>query len=156
MCLPLCWRVTWALCTGLTRCSRLLMRAGIMYTAMPRAELVGTARFVDQKNRLCCEVVFGKVPGAEHPLLQRTDSCQAELFTFTSSAEPREPQVNHSWHSMGLLPSMSGPWCCCSAALLQGQGQPMLQECSRAYSAFAFQRMLDPIVAHTSRAYTHC
>ena len=69
------------------------MCAGIMYTAMPRAELVGTARFVDQKNRLCCEVVFGKVPGAENPLLQRTDSCQAELFTFASAPEPKEPQV---------------------------------------------------------------
>ena len=58
-----------------------------MYTAMPRAELVGTARFVDKGNRLCCEVVFGKVPGAEHPLLQRTDSCQAEMFVFSEASE---------------------------------------------------------------------
>ncbi|KAK9792709.1 hypothetical protein WJX73_008944 [Symbiochloris irregularis] len=61
---------------------------GIMYTSMPRAELVGTARFVDHKSRLCCEVVFGKVADSpDDPLLQRTDSFHGTLYRFTSNAQ---------------------------------------------------------------------
>lgn len=98
--------------------------AGIMYTSMPRAELVGTARFVDAKNRLCCEVTFGKVADqADEPLLQRSDSFSGVLFQFSPSSShslngghnvspaaphplaappcrgPQQPSLPlHSWH----------------------------------------------------------
>ena len=59
-----------------------------MYTSMPRAELVGTARFVDHKNHLCCEVVFGKVEDQpEAPLLQRSDAFSATLFQFSGPSD---------------------------------------------------------------------
>ena len=58
-----------------------------MATAAPRADLVGTARFVDLTHRLCCDIQFGRVEGATHPLLERSDSFAAELFSFTSPPE---------------------------------------------------------------------
>ena len=71
-----------------------------MYTSMPRAELVGTARFVDHKNHLCCEVTFGKVADQlDDPLLQRTDSFSATLFQFSPSSQAQN----------GATPTVSNP-----------------------------------------------
>lgn len=59
-----------------------------MYTTMPRADLVGTAKFVDHKSSLCCEVVFGKVADSpDDPLLQRTDSFHGTLYKFSESGQ---------------------------------------------------------------------
>ena len=50
---------------------------------------MGTARFVDHKSRLCCEVVFGKVADQpDEPLLQRSDSFSATLYQFSESSQP--------------------------------------------------------------------
>ena len=70
-----------------------LCAAGIMYTTMPRADLVGTARFVDHKSSLCCEVVFGKVADSpDDPLLQRTDSFHGTLYKFSESGQSGSQQ----------------------------------------------------------------
>ena len=61
--------------------------AGILYTARPRGDITGSARFVDMRNRLCCEVDFGKQSGAEDRLLQRSDAISGSLFSFIS--EPK-------------------------------------------------------------------
>jgi len=37
------------------------MLAGLLYTAMPRADMVGSAIFLDKKNKIQGEVLFGKV-----------------------------------------------------------------------------------------------
>ena len=44
------------------------------------------------RNRLCCEVDFGKQPQAEDRLLQRSDAISGSLFSFIS--EPRN-QSSH-------------------------------------------------------------
>ena len=46
------------------------------------------------RNRLCCEVDFGKQPQAEDRLLQRSDAISGSLFSFIS--EPK----NQSSHSL--------------------------------------------------------
>lgn len=75
-----------------------------MYTGMPRAELVGSARFVDEKNRLCCEVVFGRVADQPNePLLQRSDSFSATLYEFSTAQQP----VNGAHHNVSLGPAGS-------------------------------------------------
>ncbi len=61
--------------------------AGILYTARPRGDITGTARFVDMRNRLCCEVEFGKQCGVEDRLLHRSDAISGSLFSFIS--EPK-------------------------------------------------------------------
>ena len=53
----------------------------------PRGDITGAARFVDMRNRLCCEVEFGKLSGAEDRLLQRSDAISGSLFSFIS--EPK-------------------------------------------------------------------
>ncbi|CAL5225287.1 g8086 [Coccomyxa viridis] len=60
---------------------------GILYTARPRGDITGTARFVDMRNRLCCEVEFGKQCGVEDRLLHRSDAISGSLFSFIS--EPK-------------------------------------------------------------------
>ena len=57
------------------------MMRGIVYTAMPRGDCTGTARFTDQQNRLSCNVDFGKIEGAVNPLLQRPDSFQGIIYS---------------------------------------------------------------------------
>ena len=61
------------------------VHAGILYTSRPRGDITGTARFVDMKHRLCCEINFGKVAGARDPLLQRSDSLSGIIFRFRST-----------------------------------------------------------------------
>lgn len=57
------------------------MMRGIVYTAMPRGDCTGTARFTDQQNRLSCTVDFGRIEGSLNPLLQRPDSLQAVIYS---------------------------------------------------------------------------
>lgn len=54
---------------------------GIVYTAMPRGDATGSARFTDQQNRLSCSVDFGKIEGSMNPLLQRPDSLQGVIYS---------------------------------------------------------------------------
>lgn len=73
------------------------MMRGIVYTAMPRGECVGTAKFVDHGNRLSCSMDFGKVEGASNPLLQRPDSIQGHICTSDAplqSACPTDASSN--------------------------------------------------------------
>ena len=84
----LCLHNTWPHIQTHAHPAHLSLRCtGIMATAAPRADLVGTARFVDPTHRLCCEVHFGRIEGATHPLLERSDSFAAELFSYTSPTE---------------------------------------------------------------------
>ena len=78
--------------------------AGILYTARPRGDITGSARFVDMRNRLCCEVEFGKQSGVEDRLLHRSDAISGSLFSFIS--EPKNASNG------GLVSS------CCSLRLL--------------------------------------
>ena len=81
-----------------------------MYTSMPRAELVGTARFVDAKNRLCCEVTFGKVAEQpDEPLLQRSDAFSASLYRFSADSQPPNGASHH------VRPMIRAPACCLSS-----------------------------------------
>ena len=73
------------------------MMRGIVYTAMPRGECVGTAKFVDHGNRLSCSMDFGKVEGASNSLLQRPDSFQGHICTSDAplqSACPTDASSN--------------------------------------------------------------
>lgn len=85
-------------CFPALRVSLLLLCIGILYTARPRGDITGTARFVDMRNRLCCEVDFGKQSGAEDRLLQRSDALSGSLYSFIS--EPKNAShaglVSHS------------------------------------------------------------
>lgn len=70
---------------------------GIMYTSMPRADLVGTARFVDHKNKLACDVVFGKVADhPEDPILQRADSFSGTLYRFSTASQAQNGTTQHN------------------------------------------------------------
>ena len=72
------------------------MMRGIVYTAMPRGECVGSAKFTDQSNRLSCVMEFGKVEGSANPLLQRPDSLQGTIYSHDAplqTASPPEQQV---------------------------------------------------------------
>lgn len=83
--------------------------AGILYTARPRGDITGTARFVDMRNRLCCEVDFGKVSGAQDRLLQRSDAMSGSLFSFIS--EPPKTAANGGPVSHAALSkSVMYPW----------------------------------------------
>ena len=121
---------------------------------MPRAELVGTARFVDRANRLCCEVTFGKVPGAESPLLQRTDSCQADLYAFSQPPAEAEKVRRLTWPllwpaSWRLLRPLVQP--CCT---LDGSpGSPRTQQlcCSRAPQAGTAGQQGPPVLLRACR-----
>ena len=55
---------------------------------------------MDMRNRLCCEVDFGKQPQAEDRLLQRSDAISGSLFSFIS--EPKN-QSSHSLVSFNAL-----------------------------------------------------
>ena len=55
---------------------------------------------MDMRNRLCCEVDFGKQPQAEDRLLQRSDAISGSLFSFIS--EPKN-QSSHSLVSSSAL-----------------------------------------------------
>ena len=66
---------------------------GLLYTAMPRGEVTGSATFLDSKNKLQGDVVFGKVAGHEHdPLLHRTDAFTLSIHEDTFS--PRDSDAN--------------------------------------------------------------
>lgn len=68
-----------------------------MYTSMPRADLVGTARFVDHKNKLACDVVFGKVADhPEDPILQRADSFSGTLYRFSTASQAQNGTTQHN------------------------------------------------------------
>ena len=72
---------------------------GIVYTAMPRGECVGTARFTDQTNRLSCVIDLGKVEGSNNPLLQRPDSFQGTIYSHDAplqAVSPPDHQVRAS------------------------------------------------------------
>ena len=56
--------------------------AGILYTSRPRGDIVGTARFVDARHNLCCEINFGKVADATDKLLQRPDAFSGSIFRY--------------------------------------------------------------------------
>lgn len=82
---------------------------GIVYTAMPRGECVGSAKFTDHSNRLSCVMEFGKVEGSANPLLQRPDSLQGIIYSHDAplqAASPPEQQVTpvhastSDWHSV--------------------------------------------------------
>ena len=84
------------------------MMRGIVYTAMPRGECVGNAKFTDHSNRLSCVMEFGKVEGSGNPLLQRPDSLQGTIYSHDAplqAASPPEQQVTavHAstshWHN---------------------------------------------------------
>ena len=96
-----------------------LLRIGILYTARPRGDITGTARFVDMRNRLCCEVDFGKQSGAEDRLLQRSDALSGSLYSFIS--EPKNAShaglVSHSaiicpfvWTFVYILAPVLAKW----------------------------------------------
>ena len=75
------------------------MMRGIVYTAMPRGECIGTAKFTDAANRLSCVMEFGKIECSTNPLLQRPDSLQGTINTFDmplTSTSPPEQQVSMS------------------------------------------------------------
>jgi len=83
------------------------MMRGIVYTAMPRGECVGSAKFTDQSNRLSCVMEFGKVEGSANPLLQRPDSLQGTIYSHDAplqAASPPEQQVTavHASVSNGI------------------------------------------------------
>lgn len=64
--------------------------AGLLYTAMPRGDMSGSAFFLDKKNQLQGEVVFGKIAGREHEaLLQRPDSILTSIYQVTFPEPPR-------------------------------------------------------------------
>ena len=57
---------------------------------MPRGDMHGLATFLDRKNRLMGEVIFGKVQGKEEePLLQRADSIRTGVYEATYPETPR-------------------------------------------------------------------
>ena len=57
---------------------------------MPRGDMQGLATFLDRKNRLLGEVIFGKVQGKEdEPLLQRSDSVRTGVYEATFPETPR-------------------------------------------------------------------
>lgn len=74
---------------------------GILY-GQPRAELVGTAEFIDQRHKLVGTVTFGEIKGAAEPLLRRVDTVSCTIFTqqapSTNDAVPSAMQV---WHTCG-------------------------------------------------------
>lgn len=53
---------------------------GILYTGMPRGDMSGTVLFKDHRHGLFCEMQFGKVEGAEDPLLQRSDTLMGAIL----------------------------------------------------------------------------
>lgn len=67
------------------------MMRGIVYTAMPRGECVGTAKFTDHSNRLSCSMEFGKVEGSSNPLLQRPDSMQGMICAHDAPLQGMSP-----------------------------------------------------------------
>ena len=86
----------------------LLGIAGLLYTAMPRGDMVGTATFIDKGNQLYGEVAFGKVPGKEDdPLLQRTDAVRTEIYQLATSEPARvahsEPNTASTSHVRSSL-----------------------------------------------------
>ena len=57
---------------------------------MPRGDMQGLATFLDRKNRLMGEVIFGKVQGREEePLLQRPDSIRTGVYEAAFPETPR-------------------------------------------------------------------
>ncbi len=59
--------------------------AGILYTSRPRGDIGGQARFVDAKNGLCCDVIFGKVADSTDHLLQRPDALSGSIFRYSTA-----------------------------------------------------------------------
>lgn len=53
---------------------------GIVTADLPRGDVTGAVTFTDVKNSLGCQVDFGKVSGAEAPLLRRPDSFSGSIF----------------------------------------------------------------------------
>lgn len=77
--------------------------SGLLYTAMPRGDMVGSATFTDRLNNLHGEVMFGKIPGKEDdPLLHRTDTIRVEISEMLKEEVPRAaspepaPSSSHS------------------------------------------------------------
>lgn len=91
------------------------MMRGIVYTAMPRGECVGTAKFVDHGNRLTCSMDFGKVEGASNPLLQRSDSIQGQICTVDAPLQSTSPPdvAGNQVGPFAILPKCVGKpvWC---------------------------------------------
>lgn len=87
------------------------MMRGIVYTAMPRGECVGTAKFVDHGNRLSCSMDFGKVEGASNPLLQRPDSIQGQICTADAPLQSTSPP-DASGTQVGPLATLLAQMCC--------------------------------------------
>lgn len=82
-------RKSYPKCTGVMLS---LWLAGLLYTAMPRGDMVGTATFYDKKSNLQGEIIFGKVPGKEEdPLLQRTDSFRLSICEVDAEEGARPP-----------------------------------------------------------------
>ncbi|KAL4423109.1 hypothetical protein ABPG77_004792 [Micractinium sp. CCAP 211/92] len=60
---------------------------GLLYTSAPRAEVTGTAEFVDVRNGLSVEVCFGKLEEARSgTVLARSDALSGTLFRSTPAA----------------------------------------------------------------------
>ncbi|KAL3130634.1 hypothetical protein ABBQ38_008026 [Trebouxia sp. C0009 RCD-2024] len=83
---------------------------GIVYTAMPRGECVGSAKFVDPANRLTCSIEFGKVEGASNPLLQRSDSFHGHVCSTDAPLQSTSFTDAASQKRRSILPrpSLSG------------------------------------------------
>jgi len=87
---------------------------GLLYTAMPRADMVGSAIFLDKKNKIQGEVLFGKVAGMEEePLLQRADSVLCTVYQVSIPDPLRDPSPQPStssstFDSILKRPSLSG------------------------------------------------
>lgn len=84
------------------------MMRGIVYTAMPRGECVGNAKFTDHSNRLSCVMEFGKVEGSGNPLLQRPDSLQGTVYSHDAPLQAASPPEQQKRRSLLPRPSLGG------------------------------------------------
>ena len=88
------------------------MMRGIVYTAMPRGDCTGTARFTDQHSRLSCNVDFGKIDGATNPLLQRPDSLQGIIYSHDDALPATSSPETHT---VSCSVEQSAACSCCSS-----------------------------------------
>ena len=115
--------------------------SGLLYTAMPRGDMVGTATFTDKSHQLIGEVVFGKVPGKEdEPLLQRSDALRAQIcqLVLPEAARSASPEPTGATSS--------------SVSPLSSQFHSMKQDCFWKTDCHSFQ-----ILQHnTVRSFGKC
>lgn len=93
---------------------------GLLYTNMPRAEILGDAEFNDAANNLRCVITFGKVGRSCSPLLNRTDAFAGTLFQGTQ--QRRSTPCNSSSNISAVLSK--------SIAMRNAKSAPALDECT--------------------------